>query len=110
MDLIDIVLARGGNSGGGSGVVAITVDPETSLFNKTWREIAEAAQAGKSVVLVDNVMAPDDAQPGDYVVNTYPLYAVYRDENSGAYGVEFDSTGGAIQFYADSPDDYPLFD
>lgn len=116
MDLFDILLARANSGGGGGddggGVFILSVDPDTGLFNMTWREIANAALSGKvGFFLVVSITAPEDAQPGDYVFSEWTLYGVYRDENSGAYGVEFSGAGGAtLQFYAETADDYPVYD
>lgn len=116
MDLFDILLARANSGGGGGGddgggVFILSVDPDTGLFNMTWREIANAALSGKVGFLVVSTSAPEDVQPGDYVVSTWTLWGVYRDENSGAYGVEFSGGNGAsLQFYAETADDYPVYD
>lgn len=94
--------SNGGGSGGGggaSGVLAIHADPNTGRFDKTFRQVVNAIDAGMFVFIV---FAADGDQYGRDV---HPLGMT--SENDGKYYVE-DNLGNNV-YVCDDPDEYPEF-
>ena len=109
MDLIDIVLARGGDSGGGGstggGVLSIglTMDAQAGAItmDKTWQEIYDHITGGGFAFAYSSEQAwtLPVSQVGDGGGGVYFVYA---------YLVADDDPPVIMQIFAtESPDDYP---
>lgn len=111
MDLIDIVLARGGDSGGGGGGDSIffdlTFDEEAGHYDKTWQEAADAI-AGNKIVRAMLVLHRED-NPSVVTVASAFLYVTADTFGTGdpAYALwRIGTEYGDPSLIADTADGY----
>ena len=110
MDLIDIVLARGGDSGGGGGsagggVLTINLlwddSTQSYVMDKTARELLTAAAGGNILITMDGGIDPVAPVENSSITVSYIATIEYIDS-----AFQFSDTTGLV-FTAQTLDDYP---
>jgi hypothetical protein len=101
----EIIDASGGGGGGGTGVLVVTMNPQTGALDKTWAEVN--ASNFSVLVLVEE-------EEGYYGKTIIPLFTTESEE--GVYGVrgcvfavtENEVVLGPYNFETDSENGYPV--
>lgn len=91
---------------GGSNLFAITVSGDGAFdhtLNKTWQEIYDAFLAGKTCIITG------DDEDSIFSNNSYLVCKVYNGGENNYVVMIAESSGSAIEFYADQTSSYPTY-